>query len=292
VQGVTLSDGAGTTITGGNITTNAINSGNITSTGTITDGGLSITNNGNLSTAGSITSNGANFQNNIVTGIASGSVTATSTDAVNGSQLYTLQQNLANVQTAVNGLIASGLCTTNNGRILCGSGAQAKYPDSLAIGANAQALGDPTVALGANSQAIGNNSVAVGYNAVANGTNSVALGANSVANRANSVSVGDSASGLVRQITNVAPGTLPNDAVNMTQLRGVGAMALAAVEATGQAQPGKTSLGFGVATLGGQEGIAVGLAHTPKGMRSLTLRLSIERGGNQTGVAGGFSIQF
>ncbi|MBU2768665.1 hypothetical protein HAP94_21485 [Acidithiobacillus ferrivorans] len=45
-----------------------------------------------------------------------------------------------------------------------------------------------------------------------------ALGQGSVANRADSVSVGNASTGTTRQITNVAPGTAPNDAVNMGQL--------------------------------------------------------------------------
>jgi YadA-like C-terminal region./Haemagglutinin. len=44
------------------------------------------------------------------------------------------------------------------------------------------------------------------------------LGSGSVANEANSVSVGNSATGMTRQITNVAPGTAPTDAVNVSQL--------------------------------------------------------------------------
>jgi autotransporter adhesin len=61
--------------------------------------------------------------------------------------------------------------------------------------------------------------VALGANTLASGSNSVALGQGSVASRDNSVSVGDAATGLTRSITNVAPGTLGTDAINLNQLQ-------------------------------------------------------------------------
>jgi len=138
-----------------------------------------------------------------------------------------------------------GVCTINNGALQCedakatgtgalatgtgasangagtvaeGLNASAKYAGSVAIGDGAQANADPTTAIGNNAIANGNNSTAIGANSTANGENSVALGQGSVANRADSVSVGDAATGLTRQITNVAPGTATDDAVNVGQL--------------------------------------------------------------------------
>ncbi len=55
----------------------------------------------------------------------------------------------------------------------------------------------------------------------ATATNSVALGANSVADRSNTVSVG--ASGSERQVVNVAAGSADTDAVNVKQLKAMGA---------------------------------------------------------------------
>jgi autotransporter adhesin len=88
--------------------------------------------------------------------------------------------------------------------------------DSMAGGAGAKASGKNSSAVGTNAIAAGNNSTATGNGANAKADNSVALGANSVADRANSVSVG--AAGSERQITNVAGGTAPTDAVNLSQL--------------------------------------------------------------------------
>ena len=98
-------------------------------------------------------------------------------------------------------------------------------PNSTALGYDAIAGSTPTdptanqTAVGAYAEAVGNQSVALGANSSAAGAGSVAIGAGSVANRANSVSVGDANAGLYRQITNVAAGTMPTDAVDLAQLQ-------------------------------------------------------------------------
>ncbi|TAL96559.1 MAG: hypothetical protein EPN73_09785 [Paraburkholderia sp.] len=95
-------------------------------------------------------------------------------------------------------------------------------------GANTLALGGLTIAHGEDSAAIGTNaftavgadrSMALGMNAAANVSDSVALGSASVADRELTISVGNSTT--QRQIVNVAGGTQDNDAVNVTQLKGV-----------------------------------------------------------------------
>jgi len=67
--------------------------------------------------------------------------------------------------------------------------------------------------------ATGNNAVALGANTLASGNNAVALGQGSVADRDNTVSVGNAATNQLRGITNVAPGLLATDAVNLGQLQ-------------------------------------------------------------------------
>nr|WP_291381363.1 MULTISPECIES: YadA-like family protein [Achromobacter] len=134
-----------------------------------------------------------------VTGVANGVVSATSTDAVNGSQLYALSQqvgqmNAANAYVSVDG---------------AGDGS-----DNAAAG-----TGTMGTAVGANATVTASNGVAIGANASATAANGVALGAGSVADRANSVSVG--AQGAERQVTNVAAGTHNTDAVNVGQLNPV-----------------------------------------------------------------------
>jgi autotransporter adhesin len=123
----------------------------------------------------------------LLTNLASGKLTDDSTDAVNGSQLYATNQNVAALQDFTNNV--------NNGGDI-------KYFHS-----------NSTLA---DSSATGTDSVAIGGAALSSGKNSVALGSNSVADRDNTVSVG--AAGSERQVTNVAAGTAATDAANVGQL--------------------------------------------------------------------------
>ena len=113
---------------------------------------------------------------------------------------------------------SSGIASTADGAFSNASG-----QESTALGYASTASGLNSAALGSASTASGMNSAAVGVNSVAKGSNSVALGQGSVSNRANSVSVGNSATGMTRQITNVAAGTQGTDAVNLNQLTGTAA---------------------------------------------------------------------
>ncbi|MDQ1194774.1 autotransporter adhesin [Rhizobium sp. SORGH_AS 787] len=150
-----------------------------------------------------------------LTNLAAGRLSSTSTDAVNGSQLFATNQAVNKVDGKVDTMgnsvasvfgggtvydSATGKITGNfnyagssygsvqnvfdqiNGSINGGSGikyfhANSSLADSVATGTNSVAIGPQASSGGANSVALGNN-------AQANGTNSVALGANSVAGNA------------------------------------------------------------------------------------------------------------
>ncbi|MBV8042591.1 YadA-like family protein, partial [Pluralibacter sp.] len=137
---------------------------------------------------------------NKITNVAAGTLSSTSTDAVNGSQLYATNQNVSNLDSRV-----TNVENTN------------RYVKINSTGTAADAQGTDAVAIGQGTNASGNNSVAMGNGAASTADNSVALGAGSVADRANSVSVGSQ--GNERQMTNVAAGTEDTDAVNLAQLR-------------------------------------------------------------------------
>jgi autotransporter adhesin len=131
--------------------------------------------------------------------VAAGAVTATSTAAVNGAQLYATNSNVTNLQNGAAGpfqVYQSGTVTA-----------------PVASGLQSTAGGDGAIASGGAATAIG-------YRASASGVNSVAIGANSSdGGLANVVSVGTL--GNERRITNLAPGQLGTDAVNLNQLNGV-----------------------------------------------------------------------
>jgi autotransporter adhesin len=243
-----------------------------------------------------------------------GQVQAAAAGAVTTANSYTTQQIQA-LQSIINNATASGLCKYNGqGGIVCGAnttaaasavaqgdGASAGYAGSLAIGQGAtitaptssdgmttgavaigfgaRANADPATAIGYQANAAGANSVALGYAATANGSNSVALGAQSVANRPASVSVGDAATGLQRQITNVAPGTALSDAATVGQVAGMVSQAttgilsqanahadsVAAMAAAVSTPPRFGPLGYsltaGVAGVGSASAMGVSFAH-------------------------------
>ncbi|WP_244193078.1 YadA-like family protein [Paraburkholderia eburnea] len=136
-----------------------------------------------------------------LTNLQDADLTATSTDAVTGEQLYATNQNVTNLTQSVQNI-------TNNG---------SQYLSTNTTSGAASATGAGTIAVGGGAAASGTNSTAIGEKAAATGNNSVALGANSVANEDNTVSVGSQ--GNERRITNVANGVNPTDAANVGQLQ-------------------------------------------------------------------------
>jgi autotransporter adhesin len=128
--------------------------------------------------------------------------------------------------------------------IVGGSAAQAQYSagggtasgtDAIAIGDGASASSQNSVAVGYYANAGGLNAIAIGTGANASTEGAVALGGGSIASRGGQtdyeapyltapqtsggeVSVGNDT--FHRQITNVAAGSAPTDAVNVAQLQG------------------------------------------------------------------------
>ncbi|WP_312284382.1 YadA-like family protein [Yokenella regensburgei] len=143
---------------------------------------------------------------NKITNVAPGTLSPTSTDAVNGSQLNQTNQNVTNLDNRVTNVEN----VVNNNPLN-------RYVKVNSTGPAASATGSDAVAVGQGTDASGNDTVAIGNGASSTADNAVALGAGSVADRENSVSVGSK--GNERQITNVAAGTEDTDAVNVAQLR-------------------------------------------------------------------------
>ncbi|WP_162253822.1 YadA-like family protein [Rhodanobacter sp. Root179] len=143
-----------------------------------------------------------------VSNMAAGDETTTSTDAVNGSQLWHWTQDTSNIYSNYNLYNDIASLTQGSGTI--------KYFNVNSTLGDSTATGSDSVAIGPVAEASGSDSVAIGNGAAASGDNSVAIGAGSVADRDNTVSVGSD--GNSRQITNVAAGTEGTDAVNLDQL--------------------------------------------------------------------------
>ena len=90
--------------------------------------------------------------------------------------------------------------------------------DGAVFGYSPEATGDYSTAIGNEVVTSGNYATGLGYNAISSGSYSLALGASSNTSRNYNVALGNTAGGLTRTISDVATGTLSNDAVNVSQL--------------------------------------------------------------------------
>ncbi len=196
---------------------------------------------GEAPSAGSVLSIGAAGAERQITHVAAGQISTTSTDAVNGSQLFAtnsavnalgteVSQNSSDI-TDINGRITNVQDQVSSGNL------SARYFRTSSTGADSVASGADSVAIGQAATASEENSIALGNGASAGFASSLALGAGSVTTvgaqsgysayrlSAPQNSVGEVAVGTAsgnRKVTGVAAGTSGNDAVNVAQLMAVG----------------------------------------------------------------------
>ncbi|WP_291737021.1 hypothetical protein, partial [Clostridium sp.] len=131
--------------------------------------------------------------------VAAGEVSATSTDGINGSQLYavadTLSKNMSSYMHVNDSTSTQtvGNATTNYG--YSGSKAGATGTKAIAGGVNAQATGEESIALGLGANASGNYTLAQGSGATASSAGSIALGRGAAVNTiaTGSIAIGESA---------------------------------------------------------------------------------------------------
>ena len=156
--------------------------------------------------------------------VAPGEVSATSTDAINGSQLAAIADQIAHKYVSITSDVVPNKDNTG-----------AKADESIAIGPNAStdkaatssvAIGDGASATVTNGVAIGSKSVAstaagvAGYNVNTDRTDKYAgLSGATLTSTLGGVAVGTT--GQTRQINYVAAGTADTDAVNVAQLKSV-----------------------------------------------------------------------
>ena len=154
----------------------------------------------------------------IIDNLKNGLIASGSMQAVNGGQLFDMQQNFDNKFSQLNsqynsldgriGTIEQGIADgsiggpsidpslpgTGPGSTQVGDGAVASGDNSTAIGKDALASGSNSTATGAGSQATGNNSTANGAGAVASGNGSTAVGEGASATGTNSTALGSNSS--------------------------------------------------------------------------------------------------
>ena len=219
-----------------------------------------------------------------ITNVADGSLAAGSTDAVNGSQLFTTNQmitqiagNTSNTYVEEHGAGVNYIRTNDTGLV---------FEDAMASGIGATAVGY-------NSVASATGSVAIGQDSRSNVESGVALGSGSVSDRVivkgsrntsvtgngvvigydttdgellGALSIGDD--GKYRQIINVADGSEAHDAVTVRQLQNaIGSVATTPTKyyhanstAEDSLAVGEDSLAIGAKTIvNGDAGIGIGL---------------------------------
>ena len=228
---------------------------NATSQGSVVIGGKTITWNGAPTVSGtgmqvSVGSAGAERQ---IKNVAAGEVSANSTDAINGSQLYAVAESLRTKYVSINSTETNN--QNNDGAIgsnsmAIGPNASANNTNSMAIGPSASAIKSNSMAIGPNASSKEENSVAIGPNASATGKDSVVVGVNSQVTSSNSVAFGNSA--LAKQNYNVAMGSeVTADGDNSVAM---GRMA----SSTGMAALAIGTYGYNKSTASGKYSIAIG----------------------------------
>ncbi|MBU9676286.1 YadA-like family protein [Burkholderia multivorans] len=146
----------------------------------------------------------------ILTGVAAGNIASGSLDAVNGGQLYAMQQEFESRFSGLDGRVSDletggipggpgdgprDLDPIGSGEnsVQLGAGADASGSNSSAIGNGAGASGSNSTAIGNGATASAGNSTAIGHGSNASGENSTALGQGSTSSGSGSTAVGQNA---------------------------------------------------------------------------------------------------
>ncbi|STY61838.1 YadA-like family protein [Mannheimia haemolytica] len=231
----------------------------LTEDGSVTTGDTTVNNNGlTIKDGPSVTKGGIDAKGTKITNVKDGDVTATSKDAVNGSQLYNAMQNTG-WDLTVDGNVAEtsekgAQRVNNNGKVAVSGG------KNIVVSRKGSTV---EVATSSNPEF---DSVKVGGTTI---SSTVAK------DGVNELNIAGSKNAQTR-ITNVAPGVKGTDAVNVNQLKGAEnrlnnrisnvdkdlragiAGALAAGNLYHVTQPGKSMVSAGVGAYRGQGAIAVG----------------------------------
>ena len=139
---------------------------------------------GDKTLEGDIVSFGAAGYERQLKNVAPGEVSATSTDAINGSQLAAIANQIAQKYVSIKSDVTPNKDNTG-----------AKADESIAIGPNASTdkAATSSVAIGDGANTTGRSTVALGLSAQATSTNATAVGANSIASEDDTVAVGHGA---------------------------------------------------------------------------------------------------
>lgn len=172
---------------------------NATSQGSFAIGGKTISWNGapTVSGTGMQVSVGAAGAERQIKNVAAGAVSPTSTDAINGSQLYAVADALRTKYVSIkSNATGTGSNENNDGAtgadsIAIGPKASATQTNATALGKGAGATDSNSTAIGTGAQATGSSSVALGDSANASSSQAIAIGKSTVASQYDAVAIGN-----------------------------------------------------------------------------------------------------
>ena len=210
----------------------------LTNAGSLTVGNSKVDNSGLTITGGpSVTTAGINAGNQKVTNVAAGTLSSTSTDAVNGSQLNTTNQNVTTAQNTANTAVtnaAAAQATADKGLNFSVNGGT---PDNVKLGEIVN-FADGTNTTAVYDPATNTYKYNVNDNIALTNAGSLTVGNSKVDNSGLTITGGPSVTtaGINagnQKITNVAAGTNATDAVNVSQLGAITTAANTKTDALG-----------------------------------------------------------
>ena len=241
--------------------------------------------------AGDVVSIGKKGYERQLINLSPGDISANSTDAINGSQLYAAMAEIekiryfsvkSNVTGNQNNMGASGVDSIAIGpnasttpiavnSIAVGLNASTTHADSIAMGSNAKAAENKLVSIGPNATSTARYGVSLGNNASSNGTASIAIGNSTNASHDNAIAIGDAAN--TNSWATIAIGNNASAAASRTIAVGRNASAA-----------GQTAIAMGINSNASQySDIAIGELATSNGGYSVAM-------GHKANVGGGLSV--
>ena len=239
---------------------------------------------GATSDTGMQVSVGAAGKERQIKNVAAGEVSATSTDAINGSQLFAVASQIKPQLKYVSIKSDTELDNANN------DGATADK--AIAIGPIAKASSKSAVAIGNTSTASSENAIAIGNNSNSSGVDSVAIGPSSVSNNVGSVAVGKDAKANGAFTVALGGGNWQSKGA---QANGVGTIALGTYTRTKENTNYQTAVGFESKTdaesataigyqavASGKDSVALGTGASTTGQDALTFGHNSQANGNSS----------
>ena len=239
---------------------------------------------GATSDTGMQVSVGAAGKERQIKNVAAGEVSAISTDAINGSQLFAVASQIKPQLKYVSIKSDTELDNANN------DGATADK--AIAIGPIAKASSKSAVAIGNTSIASSENAIAIGNNSNSSGVDSVAIGPSSVSNNVGSVAVGKDAQANGAFTVALGGGNWQNKGA---QANGVGTIALGTYTRTKESTNYQTAVGFESKTdaesataigykavASGKDSVALGTGASTTGQDALTFGHNSQANGDSS----------